>query len=111
MSFEHDKLITGNLTPPTNNTVMNRRYVGGFGQPKGFSSVMEVRVNEAGNLHIRVLSQIELGGEKAESLSIDLTNEQRKDLAKQLARHNPVKWENFNASDGLPKANLIVGSD
>lgn len=103
MAFKHDKLETGNLTPRSNTTVINRRYVGGFGQPKGFSTILEVRVNESGDLHLRILSQQD---NSVESLGMTLTNEQRLDLGKQLIRHNPIKWETIKSD--MPKADRIV---
>lgn len=101
-------LETGNLTPPTNTTIINRHYVGGFGQPKGFSDLLEIKIVESGTLYLKIKSQIEYGGEKAESMSITLTNEQRADLAQQLAKHNPIKMEDIVDPHNPPNEDKMI---
>ena len=39
-------LPTGGLTPRSNNKEVSCRYTGGFGQPDGFASVLDVTVND-----------------------------------------------------------------
>lgn len=98
----------GNLTPPTNNTVTHRRYVGEFGQPDGFSGMLRIRVNEAGRCELRVWMRDLFNNNKVVSAWIALDNEQRLDLAKHLGRHKPVRKENIIEDGKSPDASRIV---
>jgi hypothetical protein len=40
---------TGNLTPKSNDTVLEIQYTGAFGQPDGFGSVLTCRIARSGD--------------------------------------------------------------
>ena len=92
-----DKIPTGNLTAPSNETITHRRYLGGFGQPDGFGGMLRVRVNNDGRLEIAVWSRSTLDS-KIETVTIALTNEQRLDLAEAIGFYVPVKMEDIHDS-------------
>ena len=85
-------LPTGGLTPRSNNKEVSCRYTGGFGQPDGFASVLEVTVNRGGDLAL-TLHWTEKG---INMWSVMLTNEQRKHLSGLIASYDPVLWEPMN---------------
>lgn len=94
MAWSHDAMPTGNLTAQSNNTVAYRRYVGGFGQPDGFGGMLKVRINRSGRLELSVFSRTDQDS-KIESLTVSLTNEQRRDLARLLAAYEPIVMEDI----------------
>lgn len=85
---------TGKLTPRSNNTVEEMRFSGGFAQPDGFASVLNVKVNKAGDACLGLTYRSGIMGEDREkSWSITLTNEQRIVLAGMLGRYQPRIYE------------------
>ena len=83
---------TGGLTARSNNSEVAFRYSGAFGQPNGFGSVLEVKVNSSGDLALTLHYKTDL--DKQDHLwSVMLTNEQRKHLAELLGSYDPVLWE------------------
>ncbi len=86
-------MVKGKLTPKSNDTVHEMRFSGGFGQPDGFSSVLNVRVNKAGYSYLT--STYRMNGVD-HTWTIELNNEQRKTLAELLTRYEPTLWEEVN---------------
>ena len=87
-------LPTGGLTPRSNSKEVAYRYTGGFGQPDGFASVLEVTVNRAGDLALTLHHTSGLDNH-AHLWSVMLTNEQRKHLSGLIASYDPVLWEDM----------------
>jgi len=94
--MDKDKLPSGNLTPRSNSDTFCRRYSGGFGQPDGFGSVLDVRVNKAGDLCFTLYYKT--GFPSSPNMwSVTLTNEQRKNLGAGISNPelDPTLWEDF----------------
>ena len=83
---------TGNLTPKSNDTVLYQKYTGNFGQPDGFGSILELKVNTNGDLCL-TLHYTTLGDKKM--WSVMLNNEQREHMAEVISKENyhPVFWD------------------
>ena len=86
---------TGNLTPRTNSTIREKRYSGGFGQPDGFASVLNVAVRTDGRLVLTLRYRPSCVDTSKETLwSVELTNEQRKDL-EWITEYEPILVEDI----------------
>ena len=85
---------TGKLTPRSNDTIDRMRFSGGFGQPNGFGSVLEVIVNSAGDATFSLTYRMGVPHDDSErSWAIILTNEQRHILASMLGAYKPRLYE------------------
>ena len=83
----------GKLTPKSNNAVRKMRFAGGFGQPDGFGSVLEVRLNKAGDVSFGLTYRID-GKTEEHQWSVTLDNEQRHKLIEVLSpEYEPCKFE------------------
>ena len=85
-------LPTGGLTPRSNNKEKAYRYSGGFGQSDGFASILDVKVNTAGELTLTLHYKMTTDRE-SQFWSVMLSNEQRKHLAALLDSYDPTLWE------------------
>ena len=83
-------MMTGKLTPRTNNKIKEARFTGGFGQPNGFASVLTVGVCESGDAALTLNYN---AFDHEQMWSVMLTNEQRKTLGSLLLSYEPVLWE------------------
>lgn len=87
---------TKNLTSKSNDSVIEARFTGSFGQPDGFGSVLTLIINKAGNatltLNYKDVDNIE------RMWSVMLDNEQRRKLANMLTTYEP----SFTAIDKVP---------
>jgi len=83
-------MMTGKLTPRSNDKIKEVRFVGGFGQPSGFASVLTVGVCESGDAALTLNYN---AFDKEQMWSVMLTNEQRKTLGALLLSYEPVLWE------------------
>ena len=94
-----EELRSGNLTPRSNTTQVSRRFSGGFGQPDGFGSVLDVKVNKSGDLCLTLHYRTDFpDNPNAKHMwSVTLTNEQRKNLAEMIGNPDlePTLWEDF----------------
>lgn len=81
---------TGKLTPKSANVIHSRRYTGGFAQPDGFGAVLEVIQRQSGDLCLT----LNWRGTNGEQMwSIELSNEQRNDLAGWIGTYQPIHSE------------------
>lgn len=84
-------MITGELTPRSNDSVSVMRYTGGFGQPDGFGGVLTVTINQAGDVYFTL--EYRAGDGAEHQWSVGLTNEQRRALITQLLGYEPKLFE------------------
>lgn len=84
---------TGKLTPRSNNCVDAMRFSGGFGQPDGFASVLDVKINEGGEVCL-TLTHRENGNES--TWSVMLTDSQRNAMAAMLGEYKPRTFERYD---------------
>lgn len=90
-----NKINSGNLTPRSNDAVGEMMFSGGFGQPDGFGSVLRARINRAGELALNLDYRRGISGpDDVQCWCVNLTNEQRKELAKFLVTYEPTLFEN-----------------
>lgn len=89
---------TGSLTPKSNNTVHAMRFSGDFGQNDGFASVLEVRVNVAGEAALTLTYKSSLDPTERQ-WSIMLNSEQRNALSVLLGRYQPRQYELIEESE------------
>lgn len=94
-----NKFPTGKLTSRSNDTVAERRYSGDFGQPSGFGSVLEVRINKSGAVAF-LLHYLAFDGNPM-MWCVNLTNEQRLNLSEFLSTKTfePKLWEDMGKED------------
>lgn len=84
---------TGTLTPRSNDCVKAMRFSGSFGQPDGFASVLDVKVNQGGNVSLSLTYK---GGDNQEHMwAVALTDSQRRALAVMLAAYEPRVFEYY----------------
>ena len=83
---------TGKLTPRSNDCVRAMRLSGGFGQPDGFASVLDVKVNKAGEACFHLTYLIDY---KEHAWGVMLTSTQRKALAGMLLAYEPQVFEHY----------------
>ena len=81
---------TGKLTPKSNDTMQKMRFTGHFGQPDGFGSVLEARVNRHGYAYLS-LTYKSSGEERVWSMELD--NEQRRALGQMMLKFEPTLYE------------------
>lgn len=79
----------GNLTPRSSDVVADMRFTGNFGRPDGFGSLLEVLVRRSGEVCLTIDS-------KDQTWSVELTSEQRRELAKLLDCYEPLLWDPIN---------------
>jgi hypothetical protein len=84
---------TGNLTPRSADVVADMRFSGNFMQPDGFGLVLKVLVRRSGGVGLS-LDYKSANGEQ--SWAVELSTEQRRELAQLLACYEPVLWEPIN---------------
>lgn len=82
----------GKLTPRSNDCVDAMRFSGGFGQPDGFASVLDVKVNRGGEVCLTLAHRVS-GDERI--WSVMLTDSQRHALAAMLASYKPRTFERY----------------
>lgn len=94
--------VRGNLTPRASDIVEAMRFSGGFGQPDGFSSVLEVMVRKDGSVCLRLLYST-IGDKRLSNFwAVELTNEQRFALQFFIGRYQPRLFERFDADTRAP---------
>jgi hypothetical protein len=82
----------GKLTPRTGSVVASMRFAGGFGQPDGFGSILNVAIRTGGDLCLTLNYKLH---DHETFWAVELTNEQRKKLAEFILSYEPVLYENF----------------
>jgi len=87
---------TGNLTPKSNNCIKACRFSGNFGQPDGFGSVLNVRVNRNGDVALQLNYRSDIDGQE-KLWTVMLDNEQRKKLIEiiSMGEDEPRKFEEY----------------
>lgn len=81
----------GKMTPRTNNPKVRAKFVGPFGQPDGCNNLLEIVVNQAGDLCVSINWVDSSNQEHVQGIM--LTSEQRKKLAELLTHYEPVLVE------------------
>lgn len=99
-----DRLPTGTLTPRSANVVSAYRFAGDFGQPDGFTSVLEAVVRRSGALCLTLTWRQSSGGgvypDDIRRWFIELTDEQRRALAEVIRAYEPRTWEAIKQNEG-----------
>ena len=87
---------TGKLTPRSNDCIKAMRFSGGFGQPDGFASVLDVKINQGGEVSFKLTyREVLLRGGVEHTWSVRLTDSQRKILAAMLVEYEPRVFESY----------------